>query len=104
MLIRVSAHHLDLVSCMLQVTVSGHQFTQKSVNIIYLAETPIRAKKQVVEKYLEGKRLREEKVLLEKEMTGFLKFYKDTVIPGLSTSIDRLTAVLNGRGHINVVM
>lgn len=37
-------------------------------------------------------------------MTGFLKFYKDTVIPGLSTSIDRLTAVLNGRGHINVVM
>lgn len=58
-------------------------------------ETPIRAKKQVVEKYLEGKRLREEKVLLEKEMTGFLKFYKDTVILGLSTSIDRLTAVLN---------
>ena len=37
-------------------------------------------------------------------MTGFLKFYKDTVIPGISTRIDTLTAVLNGRDNINVVM
>ena len=43
----------------------------------FSAETPVRAEKQVIEKYLEGKRLVEEKVLLEKEMTGYLKFYKD---------------------------
>ncbi|PFX21976.1 hypothetical protein AWC38_SpisGene13533 [Stylophora pistillata] len=58
-------------------------------------EMPLRAKKQVVEKYLEGRRLTEEKVLLEKEMTGFLKFYKDTVIPEILSTIESLKAVLS---------
>lgn len=34
---------------------------------IFVVEMPIRAKKQVVEKYLEGRRLTEEKVLLERD-------------------------------------
>lgn len=64
---------------------------------IFVVEMPIRAKKQVVEKYLEGRRLTEEKVLLEKEMTGFLEFYKDTVIPEILSTIERLKAVLQGK-------
>ena len=62
----------------------------------YFLEMPLRSKKQVVEKYLEGRRLTEEKVLLEKEMTGFLKFYKDTVIPEILSTIESLKAVLSG--------
>ena len=62
----------------------------------YYLEMPLRAKKQVVEKYLEGRRLTEEKVLLEKEMIGFLKFYKDTVIPEILSTIESLKAVLSG--------
>lgn len=58
-------------------------------------EMPLRTKKQVVEKYLEGRRLTEEKLLLEKEMTGFLKFYKDTVIPEILSTIESLKAVLS---------
>ena len=102
MLIRVSAHYLDLVLATLQ---RNHIWSPvESVNILYLVETSVHAKKQVVEKYLKENRLREEKVLLAKDMTGFLTFYKDTIIPGISTRIDTLTAVLNGRGHINVIM
>lgn len=62
----------------------------------FFLEMPLRTKKQVVEKYLEGRRLTEEKLLLEKEMTGFLKFYKDTVIPEILSTIESLKAVLSG--------
>lgn len=62
----------------------------------YFLDMPLRAKKQVVEKYLEGRRLTEEKILLEKEMIGFLKFYKDTVIPEILSTIESLSAVLSG--------
>ena len=64
---------------------------------IFVVEMPIRGKTQVVEKYLEGRRLTEEKELLEKEMTGFSKFYKDTVVPEILSTIERLKAVLQGK-------
>jgi len=43
-----------------------------------------------------GKRLKEEKTLLEKEMTGFLKYYRDTIIPGIEARIAALNGLLHG--------
>ena len=85
---------LHVVSCMLFINRISLPVYIKLFTLF--AGTPVRTKKQVVEKYLEGKRLREEKVLLEKEMTGFLQFYKDSVIPGITSKIDSLTVALNG--------
>ena len=59
--------------------------------------TPIHEKKQLVEKYLEGKRLKEEKALLEREMLGFLKYYKDAVVPAIDARLTYLAAVLQGK-------
>lgn len=62
-----------------------------------LAETPVRVKKQVVEIYLDGERLQEEKALLEREMVGFLKYYRDNIITRIESRIANLNGLLVGR-------
>ena len=62
-----------------------------------IAETPVRVKKQVVEKYLDGERLKEEKALLETEMVGFLKYYRDNIITRIESRIANLNGLLVGR-------
>ena len=94
MLPHVNTHHLHLLLCMLFINRKSRPFYIKLSTLF--AGTPVRKKKQIAEKYLEGERLREEKVLLEKEMTGFLQLYKDTIIPGITSRIDSLTVALNG--------
>ena len=62
-----------------------------------LAETPVCVKKEVVEKYLDGERLKEEKALLEREMVGFLKYYRDNIITRIESRIANLNGLLVGR-------
>ena len=62
-----------------------------------IAETPVRVKKQVVEKYLDGERLKEEKALLETEMVGFLKYYRDNIITRIESRFANLNGLLVGR-------
>ena len=59
--------------------------------------TPERVKKQMLEKCTEGKRLKEEKVLLEKDMTGFLKYFRNSVIPQLVLRILSLNQAFCGK-------
>ena len=51
---------------------------------------PLRAKRKAVEIYLTGKRMEEEILLLEKEMIRFLCYYRDKIIPDLSSCLDSL--------------
>ena len=51
---------------------------------------PLRAKRKVVEVFLTGKRLTEEVLVLEDEMRRFLCYYRDKVIPDLSSRLDSL--------------
>lgn len=44
---------------------------------------PIRTKRIVVDKHMEASRFGEELELLQKEMMGFVKFYKNSVLPSL---------------------
>lgn len=53
----------------------------------------------MVEKYLDGEPLKEEKSLLQKEMTGFLKYYRDVIIPGIEARITALSASLLGKDY-----
>ena len=62
-----------------------------------IAETPVRVKKQLVEKFLDGERLKEEKALLEREMVGFLKYYRDNIITRIESRIANLNGLLVGR-------
>ena len=56
-----------------------------------------------MEKSEDGKRLKEEKVLLEREMTSFLKYYRDTIIPQLESRITALNEVLRGNNGFCMV-
>jgi hypothetical protein len=61
-----------------------------SLMFLLLDKVPLRAKRKAVEIYLTGKRLEEEILLLEKEMIRFLCYYRDKVIPDLSSRLDSL--------------
>ena len=65
MLPHMNTHHLHLLLCKLFINCISLPVYIKLSTLF--AGTPVRTKKQIVEKYLEGKRLREEKVMLEKE-------------------------------------
>ena len=51
---------------------------------------PLRAKRKVIEIYLIGKRLEEEIPLLEDEMVRCLKYYRDKVMPSLTSGLNSL--------------
>lgn len=62
-----------------------------SVSVLFhIAVLPLRAKRKVVEVFLTGKRLTEEVLVLEDEMRWFLCYYRDKVIPDLSSRLDSL--------------
>ena len=62
-----------------------------SVSVLFhIAVLPLRAKRKVVEVFLTGKRLTEEVLVLEDEMRRFLCYYRDKVIPDLSSRLDSL--------------
>jgi hypothetical protein len=48
-----------------------------------IGNVPIRVKAAVVDKFVGIQRVKEEKVLLLKEMTNFMTFYRDDVLPKL---------------------
>ena len=57
---------------------------------IYAVVLPLRAKRKVIEIYLIGKRLEEEIPLLEDKIVRCLKYYRDKVMPSLTSDLNSL--------------
>ena len=57
---------------------------------------PVRTKRLVVDKYMETSRFEEEVKLLQKEMMGFVKYYKDTMLHPLMLQQQKLHDLLKG--------
>ncbi len=63
---------------------------------VYSTAVPTRTKRLVVDKYMEAARFKEEIKLLQKEMIGFMTFYKNNVLPSLANKQEQLQELLKG--------
>ena len=72
---------------------------RKSRNNVFLfGLVAIRTKRLVVDKHMEVQRFQEELKILENEMLGFMKFYKDKVLPSLHKEQEKLLSCVKGIG------
>jgi len=69
--------------------------------ISFSLDVPIRTKRMVVDKHMEVSRFSEELKLLEKEMMGFVKYYKNSVLPSLIQQQQNLQDLLTSMSVIN---
>lgn len=75
--------------------------TAMTFPITFPLAVPVRTKRIVVDKHMEASRFVEELELLQKEMMGFVKFYKNSVLPSLIQQQQNLRDFLKGMSVVS---
>ena len=68
-----------------------------------LGNVPIRVKAAVVDKFVAIRRIKEEMVLLIQEMTNFMTFYRDNILPKLREQDSQIRHAI-GRGMYFLIL